>query len=760
MTVLRETSPTPSISEEIEQERNEKYQLLRQQYLAEHINEEIDEEELEKQIKQLSSTSEDEAPHVTMRLEQFYPSEQARKFANDVLRKYHYAVAVVFFYRIIPFLDLGGVDNPQTLMPIDFNFRRKIIENDHCYTPLTLSPEPAGKSSKGSIKSTAKSSSGKEKQMKHKTAVKAARQQAISDDDDDDSNSGEMHGDDDEEYDDEQSEGEEEISFSESDDDNDMDFSVNDRFGKKGKRKRKYRKNRQKSMTFKDFLEGNDVSQNDDEPKKKYGKSPKKIIVSTRPSTSGVSKNVVKEVKKTPQIKSSPLPIRKEPVAQFVPLTVSYMKNNNTQLPTQISVQSTPLKSAQEIDFVESMVKDLEKTFPEGDKKSQTTIPNIVQMMDTNTSAETIDQSLSSLEQMDSADGTVPGMEEIGDALIAVLGDEAIDELLKVQGGDLMNFDHAPLHKTSVSASSSMMHSSAEMAETSMDSNLHPKILNTKAPAKDAIKVVRNGRVITLPPIEAPTTRGAKRRAQGDTISISLPPTGGKVAKVEKALSNKDPDSRNSSRRSSLNKSEGSGRNSRRQSTVVQEEMDDLNSDGTWNSEDDPDRLWCICKQPHNNRFMICCDKCEDWFHGKCVNVTKAMGKEMEGMGVEWRCPNCKAAEGGGGPVIKIVSDPNKKPLNQQKLTKFFAKSQDDSKDEDAFKTMCAVCQQMPARTDSIYCSDDCIRNHATTHLDDGPQLQKSTSSNSIKTENKHETKEVKRGNILKDQSGNVSLIV
>jgi PHD-finger len=51
--------------------------------------------------------------------------------------------------------------------------------------------------------------------------------------------------------------------------------------------------------------------------------------------------------------------------------------------------------------------------------------------------------------------------------------------------------------------------------------------------------------------------------------------------------------------------------------------------------------LWCICKQPHNNRFMICCDVCEDWFHGKCVNITKAMGQQMEDKGIEWTCPNC-----------------------------------------------------------------------------------------------------------------------
>lgn len=52
-------------------------------------------------------------------------------------------------------------------------------------------------------------------------------------------------------------------------------------------------------------------------------------------------------------------------------------------------------------------------------------------------------------------------------------------------------------------------------------------------------------------------------------------------------------------------------------------------------------RLWCICRQPHNNRFMICCDVCGDWFHGTCVTVTKAMGLEMEQKGIDWTCPNC-----------------------------------------------------------------------------------------------------------------------
>lgn len=643
-------------------------------------------------------------------------------------------------------------------MPIDFNFQRKVIQNDHCYTPLTQSPER-------DKPQTSKSASKNAQKVAKREPKPSAKIRQVDEDSSDSAEAAAL--DDDEEYDEEGSGEEEEISFSESDDDNDIDFSVNDRFGKKGKKKRKYRKHKQKNLTFKDFLETGEVPQIDEEPKKKYAKSPKKLTPG-RPSTSGknasTSKNTQNTVKKSqsmPAVVKNNV-IRKEPVtpmvsqsvAQFVPLTVNYMKNNSVQLPMQISIQ--PTKSKQEIEFVESIVKDLEKSFPENDKKIPPNIPNIMQMMETNTPAEMIDQSLSSLEQLDSGDGGVPGIEEIGNALIAVLGNEAIDELLNQN--DLINFDTAPTMRLShVSSPMSQPMMISEAATSSLTTaNLTPKILNKLAPGKDPIKVVRNGRVITLPPIEAPSTRGAKRRAQGDSPNTSLasPTSVGKVAKTEKTPSTKDPDSRNSSRRSSLNKSE-SGKSSRRQSlvpaTAADDELDDLNSDGSWASEDDPDRLWCICKQPHNNRFMICCDKCEDWFHGKCVNVTKAMGKEIELMHKEWRCPNCKATEGpgGGGSGKKIGL--KKKPLNQQKLTKFFAKSQKESTDED-IASMCIGCKEKCPRDGSIYCSDECIQNQATKHVEE-------TSTNPPpSTSSTPDAKEVpRRGNVLKAKNGNVS---
>ncbi|KAM6980810.1 death-inducer obliterator 1-like [Aplochiton taeniatus] len=40
---------------------------------------------------------------------------------------------------------------------------------------------------------------------------------------------------------------------------------------------------------------------------------------------------------------------------------------------------------------------------------------------------------------------------------------------------------------------------------------------------------------------------------------------------------------------------------------------------------------------------MICCDRCEEWFHGDCVGITEARGRLMERNGEDYICPNCTA---------------------------------------------------------------------------------------------------------------------
>ena len=69
------------------------------------------------------------------------------------------------------------------------------------------------------------------------------------------------------------------------------------------------------------------------------------------------------------------------------------------------------------------------------------------------------------------------------------------------------------------------------------------------------------------------------------------------------------------------------------------EDMPEFNSNT--DDEDDPDKLWCLCQQKHNNRFMIQCDDCKNWFHGSCVKISKRQGRRMEKQNIDWFCQNC-----------------------------------------------------------------------------------------------------------------------
>ncbi|EGZ77463.1 hypothetical protein NEUTE2DRAFT_100394 [Neurospora tetrasperma FGSC 2509] len=47
---------------------------------------------------------------------------------------------------------------------------------------------------------------------------------------------------------------------------------------------------------------------------------------------------------------------------------------------------------------------------------------------------------------------------------------------------------------------------------------------------------------------------------------------------------------------------------------------------------------YCICGGPDNHRFMIACDRCEDWFHGECIDMDKYTGENLV---QRYICPRC-----------------------------------------------------------------------------------------------------------------------
>ena len=56
-------------------------------------------------------------------------------------------------------------------------------------------------------------------------------------------------------------------------------------------------------------------------------------------------------------------------------------------------------------------------------------------------------------------------------------------------------------------------------------------------------------------------------------------------------------------------------------------------------SEDEDGEVYCICRKPDNHQWMIGCDgPCEDWFHGKCVNLQR----DDEDLLDKYICPGCE----------------------------------------------------------------------------------------------------------------------
>ena len=62
----------------------------------------------------------------------------------------------------------------------------------------------------------------------------------------------------------------------------------------------------------------------------------------------------------------------------------------------------------------------------------------------------------------------------------------------------------------------------------------------------------------------------------------------------------------------------------------MEEEGEESSEEDDGSISDDPDRLWCVCKKPHNDRLV---PLSLSWFHGDCVGISVAEGRKMERAG-------------------------------------------------------------------------------------------------------------------------------
>ncbi|KAI9172330.1 Set1 complex component spp1 [Paramyrothecium foliicola] len=67
-------------------------------------------------------------------------------------------------------------------------------------------------------------------------------------------------------------------------------------------------------------------------------------------------------------------------------------------------------------------------------------------------------------------------------------------------------------------------------------------------------------------------------------------------------------------------------------------ETTNLASDDISEEEESDNGPYCICRGPDDHRWMICCETCEDWFHGACIDLDKSIGESLI---EKFVCPNC-----------------------------------------------------------------------------------------------------------------------
>lgn len=64
--------------------------------------------------------------------------------------------------------------------------------------------------------------------------------------------------------------------------------------------------------------------------------------------------------------------------------------------------------------------------------------------------------------------------------------------------------------------------------------------------------------------------------------------------------------------------------------------------------------LYCLCRQPYDeSQFYICCDRCQDWFHGRCVGVLQSEADSID----EYICPNCQSNTNINHANLKVLEE-------------------------------------------------------------------------------------------------------
>jgi len=97
---------------------------------------------------------------------------------------------------------------------------------------------------------------------------------------------------------------------------------------------------------------------------------------------------------------------------------------------------------------------------------------------------------------------------------------------------------------------------------------------------------------------------------------------------------------------------------------------------------EDGGERYCTCRGPSDGKFMIGCDHCDGWFHGKCVGVSAKCGEAIEAEGAQYMCPLCAKSKGVAYAFAALVPSALVKPSASKAANSGAAAAAEEAEDE------------------------------------------------------------------------------